>query len=60
MLVLLSASFSSRLASAQAPAACSKQTGVTTEAGAKYLLKANASTVHWGYFCEKQRSQHGI
>lgn len=54
VMVLLYASFSSRLASAQAPAACSKQTSVTTEAGsgAKYLLKANASTVHWGYFCE--------
>lgn len=51
VLVLLASSFSSRLASAQAPAACSRQTGVTTEAGSKYLLKANSSTVHWGYFC---------
>lgn len=34
---------------ADTPAACSQQK-VSQEAGGKYVLKANSSTVHWGYF----------
>jgi hypothetical protein len=49
-MVLLAAS--STGASAQAPAACAKQSSVSTEAGAKYMLKASSQTVHWGYFCK--------
>lgn len=39
-------------AAAPVPAACSNGGKISKEAGGKYYLKADPSTVQWGYFFE--------
>lgn len=51
-LCLLAAVAGMTKASAQAPPAVCSKAAISQESGGKYMLKANASTVHWGYFCE--------
>lgn len=55
LLSVLVLTISSSLTPAAAqPAACAKQT-ISSESGGKYVLKANSSTVAWGYFCEYEQ-----